>query len=335
MSTNSKILPNTKNKLKCQLCRKTIAKSIFPVQCANCLNNFHKKCSLSKFKQNVFVCNQCTLQELPLSNLSNDKFLCTLNALDNIVSENLSIFPSFSINSKLDKLPKHIHFQTGEDLSKNITSKYVTPMEFSKMKKTPESLSVLHINIVSIQKNIDELRQLLKLLNFNFDVIGISETKITKNIDPIINIEISGYNFEYVSSEAKCGGVGIYIKKSLDYIKRDDLAFSRKEIGETVFLEITQKKKKNILIGCLYRHHTDLNHFNSSYLEKLMANINKQKNKPCILMGDFNVNLLALDEHKDTEKFYDIMSSLSFQPLILQPTRVTSASSTLIDNIFF
>ena len=335
MKTNSKNTPHAKNKLKCQLCMKTIAKSIYPVQCINCLGNFHKKCSSKNLNQNVFVCNQCTIQELPLSNLSNDKFLCTVNALDNVVSDNLNILPSFSIKSKLDKLPKHIHFQTGDDLSKHISSKYLTPMEFSKIKKTPDNLSVLHINIVSIQKNIDELRQLLTLLDYNFDIIGLSETKIRKNIDPIININMQGYNFEYVSTEAKCGGVGIYIKKSLEYIKRDDLSFSSKEIGETMFLEIIQKQNKNILIGCLYRHHTDLSHFNSSYLEKLMVNINKQNNKPCILMGDFNANLLALDEHKDTEQFYDIISSFSFQPLILQPTRVTSASSTLIDNIFF
>ena len=51
-------------------------------------------------------------------------------------------------------------------------------------------------------------------------------------------------------------------------------------------------------------------------------------------MGDFNVNLLAYGEHTDTGNFYDILSSFSFQPSILQPSRVTSTSSTLIDNIF-
>ena len=43
---------------------------------------------------------------------------------------------------------------------------------------------------------------------------------------------------------------------------------------------------------------------------------------------------MALEDHEDTENFYEILSSLSFQPLILQPSRVTPRSSTLIDNIF-
>ena len=51
-------------------------------------------------------------------------------------------------------------------------------------------------------------------------------------------------------------------------------------------------------------------------------------------MGDFNVNLLAYGSHKDTENFYEILSSYSFQPLVLQRTRVTSSSATIIDNIF-
>ena len=51
-------------------------------------------------------------------------------------------------------------------------------------------------------------------------------------------------------------------------------------------------------------------------------------------MGDFNINLLAYDSCKYSAEFHDMLSSHSFQPLILQPTRVTSRSQTLIDNIF-
>ena len=66
-----------------------------------------------------------------------------------------------------------------------------------------------------------------------------------------------------------CGGVALYVKNHLITKKREDLSFHSKEISETVFVEITQQRSKNILIGCHYRHHTDLNKFNSSYLENL------------------------------------------------------------------
>ena len=40
------------------------------------------------------------------------------------------------------------------------------------------------------------------------------------------------------------------------------------------------------------------------------------------------------NEHNQTNEFLDSFSSNSFIPLILQPTRITSHSNTIIDNIF-
>ena len=51
-------------------------------------------------------------------------------------------------------------------------------------------------------------------------------------------------------------------------------------------------------------------------------------------MGDFNVDLIKYASNTNTGYFYDLLCSYSFRPLILQPTRVTSNTATLIDNIF-
>ena len=77
----------------------------------------------------------------------------------------------------------------------------------------------------------------------------------------------------------------------------------------------------------------DLTDFNCSYLNKLLENISKEQ-KSIFLLGDFNVNLLNYNEHNQTNEFLDSLASNSFIPLILQPTRITSHSNTLIDNIF-
>ena len=77
----------------------------------------------------------------------------------------------------------------------------------------------------------------------------------------------------------------------------------------------------------------DLTDFNCNYLNKLLENISKEQ-KSIFLLGDFNVNLLNYNEHNQTNKFLDSLASNSFTPLILQPTRITSHSNTLIDNIF-
>ena len=77
----------------------------------------------------------------------------------------------------------------------------------------------------------------------------------------------------------------------------------------------------------------DLTDFNCNYLNKLLENISKEQ-KSVFLLGDFNVNLLNYNEHNQTNEFLDSLASNSFIPYILQPTRLTSHSNTLINNIF-
>ena len=52
------------------------------------------------------------------------------------------------------------------------------------------------------------------------------------------------------------------------------------------------------------------------------------------MMGDFNINLLNFETHHPTDDFINTLGSYFFLPQILQPTRVTDHSATLIDNIF-
>ena len=79
----------------------------------------------------------------------------------------------------------------------------------------------------------------------------------------------------------------------------------------------------------------DLTDFNCNYLSKLSENISKEQ-KSISLLGDFYVNLLNYNEHNQTNEFLYTLASNSFifMPLILQPTRITSYSNTLIGNIF-
>ena len=87
-------------------------------------------------------------------------------------------------------------------------------------------------------------------------------------------------------------------------------------------------------MGVFYSHpSTNLTDFNCNYLNKLLENISKEQ-KSIFLLGDFNVNLLNYNEHNQTIEFLDSLASNSFIPFILQPTRITSQSSTVIDKIF-
>ncbi len=70
-----------------------------------------------------------------------------------------------------------------------------------------------------------------------------------------------------------------------------------------------------------------------TYLRKTLQTITKLKCK-CIIAGDFNVDLIKYGDNQSHDMFYDELSSHCFRPLILQPTRVTSKTFSLIDNIF-
>ena len=99
-------------------------------------------------------------------------------------------------------------------------------------------------------------------------------------------------------------------------------------------IEIMNPKKLNIIVGTIYKHPSmDLTDFNSNYLNNLLEKISKEQ-KSVFLLGDFNINLLNYNVHNPTNEFLDSLASNSFLPYILQPTRITSHSKTLIDNIF-
>ena len=191
---------------------------------------------------------------------------------------------------------------------------------------------MFHMNIASLQAHIDELKSLLTLLDHPFDAICITETRLYES-SHLVNIQIPGYDFLHTPTTTQCGGAGIYVKSVYQSVPISNLSVSHENICETIFTEIKNNSKKNLIIGCIYRHHTPIPLFCTTYLDKTLNQITKSK-KTCALLGDFNIDLIKYGTHPDVTSFYDQISSHSFRPLVLQPTRLTSTSATLIDNIF-
>ena len=79
--------------------------------------------------------------------------------------------------------------------------------------------------------------------------------------------------------------------------------------------------------------HNDLYKFNCYYLNPLSEKILKEQ-KTIFLLGDFNVDLLKYEQHKATNEFLDSLSCNMVLPYIIQPTRITSHSKSIINNIF-
>ena len=113
-----------------------------------------------------------------------------------------------------------------------------------------------------------------------------------------------------------------------------DLDIYKSNELESNFIENLKPKKSNIIIGSIYKHPLmDLNDFNTNDLNSLLDKVSKEQ-KSDFLLEDFDVSLRNYSNHNPTNEFLDSLASNSFVPYILQPTRLTSHSKTLIDNIF-
>ena len=77
----------------------------------------------------------------------------------------------------------------------------------------------------------------------------------------------------------------------------------------------------------------DLIEFNNN-LNQMLEKVSREQNQ-IFLLRDFNINRLNYNLPQPTNDFLDSLASNSIILYILQPTRLTSLSKTLIDNMFF
>ena len=125
------------------------------------------------------------------------------NVDDNLFTTNSPRIQSHinNINAFLNKAsrpPEDDEDDEGDEETAPINCNYYNYEEFSKANfDSSTSFSILHLNIHSIQLHIESLRILLLSLesdNFEFDIVAISESKIKKNISPIVDISVTNYH---------------------------------------------------------------------------------------------------------------------------------------------
>lgn len=130
--------------------------------------------------------------------------------------------------------------QDNESFNLNIESKYCNVKHTSnRLQVGDKGFSLLHCNIRSLNKNVTLLTDIFMVCKEIPSFIAISETKL-KN-DSISNISIDGYKFVAKHSQTIAGGVGIYIKHDIEFVRRHDIEFDFQGV-ETCFIEIPRKK---------------------------------------------------------------------------------------------
>ena len=202
-----------------------------------------------------------------------------------------------------------------------------------------KNFSLFHTNIQSLNCNFGKLEYLLYSLDFNFDLICLTETwnpKFKTNFSPGV---LLGYQ-PYYGSPGKTikSGCGFYISEKLNILPRTDLDVSFSDDHEefqTTWIEIINQSLPNAVVGVCYRHPQKQKHDKfKTYLQKTLLKL-KNSHKQIFICGDFNYNLLIRESSKHVENFLNIMFENFLQPHILQPTKfINKQTPSLIDNIY-
>ena len=161
-------------------------------------------------------------------------------------------------------------------------------------------------------------------------VLGITETKLDNNILDS-EITIDGYTVirrDRISGLG--GGVCMFIRDDLNWDRRYDLECD--EI-EAIWIEMSIKHSKSILINVTYKPPESSRHLNKNFTALFFDKITTAlvENKETLIAGDFNCNYNKVTDQREIK---DMFKLNGFKQLIKSPTRINKSSATLIDLIF-
>ena len=111
-----------------------------------------------------------------------------------------------------------------------------------------KSLSLFYINACSLNKHFDDLQHFLSCTEQIFEIIAITETRITKNVSLLNNLNLNNYSFEFTPTETSACGTLLYIANHLSYKCRIDLNVSKKNELESPFIKTVNPKKSNLIM---------------------------------------------------------------------------------------
>ncbi|XP_024141862.1 transcription factor CP2-like protein 1 isoform X1 [Oryzias melastigma] len=196
--------------------------------------------------------------------------------------------------------------------------------------KSAEIMSYIHFNIRSIYANFNKLKEYLTSMTYKFKLVALSETWLDKDRDE--EFEIEGYKQYHINREGKRGGgVALYVDNGLRSKLVKEMSVAIEGVLECVAVEIEMCESRNVIPACIYKAQgSTANQFTDS-LEILLDTQNHHKT--LLMGGDFNIDFLNPNNCRDTSYFLDTLTARSLLPVITQPSRITSSSATLIDNI--
>ena len=206
------------------------------------------------------------------------------------------------------------------------------------LKKHKGTFSVLSLNIQSLNSKFDAFMSVLSHLNDNntrFQAICLLETWLSHDQDTSLS-NIPGYHLIHSGkSFGNHSGLIIHLSDEFSYRVKDTLQGS--QLWNGLFIDVYDESLcSNLMIRNIYRPPRHNNNNNTvrqfcSELQPLISNISKHDSN-AIITGDFNIDLLQINERSEFQKYFDLFTTNRLFPSIIL---LMQSSGSLIDQIYF
>ena len=188
-----------------------------------------------------------------------------------------------------------------------------------------KGLHFLHLNIRSLPPNIDEIRTIAN--RTKAAVIALTETWLDDSVNDS-EISINNYCIIRADRNRQGGGVCLYIRENLTFNPRIDI---KTDSIETLWVEILQPKTKPILVGVAYRPPSQSDFYD--IFEQTCHQIDDSNKHEIIILGDFNTDMKGPLNSNLRRRLLEFQTTFDLDQLIVEPTRITPTSRTIIDLI--
>jgi hypothetical protein len=137
------------------------------------------------------------------------------------------------------------------------------------------------------------------------------------------------------------GGVGIYIKKGINFKILSDCSPFENKIIETLTLQLTYPNSKSLLVANIYRSNGPiLNVSQSQQIDRFLANFDDLLRSPSgkrhesLIFTDSNLYLLKIGRYEKAATYMDSVFSHGYLQTIFKATRLQNDNFSLNDHIF-
>ena len=211
-----------------------------------------------------------------------------------------------------------------------VSSKY-TFLEDLKGVNTEKNFNILNFNIRSVPANLQLFLDVcFHEIPAKIDVLTLCESRLD---DSIANLyKIPGYNMFHQPRSRDGGGVCVFILDTYLSHINDSFCFTETYL-ECVGVEVKHPQGLILVISVYRPPKGNLRDFIVK-IGNLLDHISTMSYKAIYLCGDWNLDLLKVENSPLIKEFVTIMYSNSFFPTINKPKRVGKTAATIIDNIW-